>query len=167
MTVVGSGDVGIGGQQLDGLGEILCDETGHVFAVVALSLKLTRGDVDRVGDDDGVAIDLQQFKVSVGTEEVSIADILCDFRRLAVVGCVLQQQVAAADVCVVVGVVAVARGYGIRTLAVFVGCGKRHQVGATVAVRAVVVGAEVAGPTIEVVGELLVLSGVGPHLVAA
>lgn len=67
---------------------------------------------------------------------------------------------------VVVGIVAIVGRNGIGTTAILIGRLESDEVGTAVAVRAVVVASEIACPAVEVVGKLLELVGVLPHVFA-
>ena len=131
-------------------------------------------DVERFGEELCVAVDLYELEVQVGTEPIGLAhrggNAGLGFEVLGI----LQEQVGVVDTLVEGGEVAVLVGNGIGALAIGVDAAGAKQIAAEVGVNTIgdavlVVGAaaQVACPTVELVGEELEVVGLVPHEVVA
>lgn len=118
-----------------------------------------------VVDYDHVAEFLHELEVIPCAEEIGFAYVLGDFGLVAVACGLFEQEVAAADIVVGTGVLAVALGHGVLACreeihAAFV----FEQVGAFVGMCAVVNCPEVGKPVIEYVGERFEVAGLAPQV---
>ena len=166
-TAFGGGDVR---QAALGLDEVLNALVDYRSAVVARAVELIGVDVDRLGEQGHIAVELHEVEIAVGAEELGLGHWHADGSLVAEIGGVLEQEIAVVDILVVSGVVCVGNGHGVGALAPCVhrlGC---QKVGAVVAVDSfgtvVEPAAVVLEETVVLVGEELeVLSLVPYHVV--
>ena len=159
-------------QQLSSQHQVADALVDDLAAVVTRAVELAVVDVERLGQYLGIAVDLHQFEVQVGTEPVGLTHRGCDAGLIAKRGSVLQQQVGIVDALIQRGEVAVLLGDGIRALTVGVHRAGADEVGAIVrvytvgdAILVVSAAAQVACPAIELVSKELEVLSLVPHQV--